>query len=86
MTADSDSSPKRPGQSSGHIEFFRSAKVSWPNGIHFKRVMWHSCMQWGWPAIERGEHLARWCDYFVLTISWRPYGICWHYYPKWIRS
>ena len=54
----------------GRIEFFRSSNVSWPNGIHFKRVMWHSCMQWGWPAIESGERLARWCDYFVPQLYW----------------
>jgi hypothetical protein len=70
----------------GRVEFFRSANVSWQPGVHFKRVVWHSCMQWGWPAIERGERLARWCDYFVFSVSWRTYGVCWHYYPKEIHS
>jgi hypothetical protein len=68
------------------FEFFRSAHVHWPQGIRVQKVMWHSAMQWGWPAIRRGERLARWSEYIVLTVCFRRFGMCWHYYPKAIHS
>lgn len=73
---------------SRRIEFFKSAQVggSWRQGIHLRRARWHSCMQWGWPAINSGERLARWSDYLVLTVCWRTYGACWHWYPRAIHS
>ena len=70
------------------VEFFKSSKVggNWRQGVHLQRRRWHSCMQWGWTAIREGKRIERWCDYFVLTFCWRHYGMCWHFYPKEIRS
>lgn len=64
------------------IHFFKSSSVSWRQGVHLKRARWHSCMQWGWPAIHAGERLAEYCDYWVFYICWRTHGVCWHYYPR----
>lgn len=67
------------------ISFFKSREVKWKQGIRLKRAHWHSCEQWGWSSINRGEHLARWCDYFVLSVCWRSFGVCWYFYPKAMR-
>lgn len=64
------------------VTFFKSHSVSWDQGIHLKLARWHSCMQWGWPSIREGKHLARYADYWVFTICWRTHGVVWHYYPK----
>lgn len=58
-----------------NVTFFKSNQVHWKQGIHLKRARWHSCMQWGWSSINRGEHLARYSDYLVLSV-------CWHFYPR----
>lgn len=69
-------------------DFFKSAHVggNWRAGVHLTRARWHSCQQWGWPAINSGDRLARWGDYWVLSICWRHYGMCWHYYPEAVRG
>lgn len=67
------------------IHFFKSRNVKWKQGIRLKRARRHSCMQWGWSSINRGEHLSRYSDYIVLTICWRHFGVCWHFYPKTMR-
>lgn len=64
------------------LAFFKSNKVSWRQGIHLKRTKWHSCMMWGWDKIRSGERLEKYADYWVFTICWRHYGVCWHWYPK----
>ena len=66
----------------GRVSFFKSSRVTWPQGIRLRRARWHSCMQWGWTKINSGERLARWADYWVLSVCWRNYGMCWHYYPR----
>lgn len=63
-------------------QFFKSNTVYWEQGVHLTRARWHSCMQWGWPAINAGKHLARYSDYWVFTLCWRHRGLCWHFYPK----
>ena len=68
------------------IHFFRSKNAHWKQGIHLQRAKWHSCMQWGWDAIRSGERLERYSDYFVLTLCWRRFGVCWHWYPKGMRK
>lgn len=64
------------------VDFFRSSSVSWKQGIRLQRARWHSCMKWGWPTINSGERLARWGDYWVLTVCWRHFGISWQLWPK----
>lgn len=68
------------------IMFYKSRNVSWRQGIHLIRARWHSCMQWGWPAINSGQRLARYSDYWVFTLCWRHFGVCWHIYPKFMRK
>lgn len=64
------------------VDFFRSSNVSWRQGfVRLKKATWHSCMQWGWPAINRGEHLAEWEEYWVLSFKWRRFGISWQWWP-----
>lgn len=69
------------------IDYFRSNGVSWPRGVHLTRSTWHSCMQWGWPSIRRGEHLAAWAEYFTLSIRIGDRGWSWQWHPhqKWVR-
>lgn len=65
-----------------HIDFFRSNKVQWNQGFaHLQRAKWHSCMQWGWPSINKGEHLAEWCDYWVLSFKIGTHGISVQVWP-----
>lgn len=64
------------------IHFWKSSRVSWPQGIHLKIARWHSCMKWGWDKIHSGERLERYADYWVLSICWRHYGVVWHLYPR----
>lgn len=68
------------------LDFFKSSNVSWNQGfIHLQKAMWHSCMQWGWDAINRGDRLLEWEEYWVLSFKWRKYGISWQFWPHRIR-
>lgn len=64
------------------VQFFKSSNVSWKQGlVRLQRATWHSCMQWGWPSINSGEHFAEWFDYWVLSLRVGSRGVCWQWYP-----
>jgi len=66
----------------GHIDYFHSNNVHWKQKLFsLKVVTWHSCMQWGWDSINRGDHLARWCNYWVFSIKIKNRGWSWQWWP-----
>jgi hypothetical protein len=66
----------------GRLDYFRSNNVSWKQGfISLQKAEWHSCMQWGWDAINRGDRLSQWCEYWVLSIKVGRRGISWQWWP-----
>lgn len=64
------------------LDYFRSNNVSWRQGwVHLQRATWHSCMQWGWPSINSGEHYAEWCHYWVFSFKIGTRGVSWQVWP-----
>lgn len=64
------------------VYFFHSNEVSWKQGfVKVTRARWHSCMQWGWPSLNRGEHMIEWYDYWVLSFKIGTRGVSWQFYP-----
>lgn len=64
------------------IDYFHSNNVSWKQGFfNLQKATWHSCMQWGWPSINRGEHPEEWCEYWVLSFKIGTRGWSWQWWP-----
>ena len=64
------------------VDFFKTKNCRWPGGpIQLKKSVWHSCMQWGWPSLNAGEHPIEWYEYWVLSIRYKNYGVCWQFHP-----